>query len=240
MNPYNAPRLSPIALGLATFFVLSAVMAAFADDADAQRRRRRSRQLRSDTLFIRAAFATPGACSPETTFCREPETKLSIAPDLALGLRFGVLALEGRFFYNPYLDRGDSHVGLGGFLSGRVHPLSKGELDPFISFGVGYMAIGPDSLDADEIAEGGTLSIGAGLDYYLARQFAIGLGFDRYFLFPEAEQDGAQVDPEGFWTARLNFTVYFEVNTTSSRRPKKTRPRPNRPRPRRKPKKELH
>ena len=226
------------ALGLATVMFTTLVMMAFCEDADAQRRRRRTRGPLREAITLRISPAFTGACDAGTEFCVEPEAGLQLVPDLGLGIRLGLVTIEGRFFHNPYTDEGREASATRFLASLKIHPISQGDLDPYISFGVGYMALFKDQGRGDDLLLDGLAGqIGVGVDYFLGRQFSIGLSTDYLVMTPSVENPNADPETEGFWTGRLNFTLYFGLPTASSE-PRKKKRRRRRRRPKKKKKKE--
>ncbi len=204
------------AVGLTAFLSLS-------PEAEAQRRRR-ERGPERESMYLRLAFAVPGACVEGSDFCGDDasSTFAAIAPDIAFGGRFGLLGVEGRGFLNPFEIDGQeaSFGGLVGSL--KLFPVSKGQFDPYLAAGVGVLGASKGDRESDQLSSLAT-HLGGGVDMFLNRNFALGVGFDRYFLLA-SESDGDDISDEGFWTARLNLTIYFGPASSGQKaRPKKVR-----------------
>lgn len=220
-NPHR-----PLIIASAIVMALS-VFLTWVPDAEAQRRRRRAPRQMRDATYLRLAFAAPGACIEGTDFCPDSESSFEgLLPDIAFGGRLGILGIEGRGFSNPFTVNGRD-ASMGAFVGSlKLFPVSRGQFDPYLSAGAGFASM-CRSLGRGEgelVREGFATHVGAGLDVYLGQQIALGAGFDRFFIFPLDEQ-GNELDEEGFWTARLNLTIYFGTST-SQRRPKKKTTRP--------------
>lgn len=213
----------------------------------ARKRSKRSKRVRKHDRYYAAVSFTPltlSGCFERSVVCPEDSgaTWRGIAGFRgAVGHRWDALALGVRYgaygYSTPDPALGRTLEGTFGEVLGelRLAPVgARSRWDPYVTLGAGAMIASAYDVEADTAESvyvpGGV--VGAGLDYFVGRDYAFGVAYE---VFAIANR-GDLGDVTALWNARIQATFYWgERKRRKPRRPSRRPPRQPQPQPQPKP-----